>query len=181
MFIKKYWKNLATAAVLSVFLIYLFINVGRETALLGKMLDGYPAMARPAFWPQFMIVGLLITSLLHIYFQAIKKNRPEQKEIEKKESIKVFNSKVVGSIVIVSLYTYLSQYLGFTFSTFLFIFIYMWYLGERKIKRFIYFPILSLLILLFFFWRVMYLSLPKGVGIFSSFSNFIMSIIRYGA
>lgn len=175
MFIKHYWKHLAAAVVLSTGLIYLYIDVGKETALVGKMLEGYPTMARPAFWPQFMIVGLLVTSLLHIFFQARKKDGTELKK-----TIRVFSAKVSISIVIVALYTYLSQYLGFPFSSILFILIYMWYLGERSVKRLIYFPILSVLVLLLFFWRVMYMGLPKGVWIFSTFSNFVMSIIRFG-
>ena len=156
-------------------LIYLYIDVGKETALVGKMLEGYPTMARPAFWPQFMIVGLLVTSLLHIFFQIRKKDGTEQKK-----TISVFNAKVSISIIIVALYTYLSQYLGFAFSSMLFILIYMWYLGERHVKRLICFPIFSVLVLLLFFWRVMYMGLPKGVWIFSTFSNFLISIIRFG-
>ncbi|MHB9096335.1 MAG: tripartite tricarboxylate transporter TctB family protein [Syntrophales bacterium] len=172
------WKDLLWAFLLTMAVVYLYIDVGRETALITATLKGYPAAARPNFWPRVMLAGLLVTGLVKLYLNARKRVDHER---EQESAPRILMPKVIISVVIVGLYCYLSQYLGFAFATIVFTAGYMWFLGMRKLKLLVSFPILSTLVILLVFWRVLYIAVPKGVGIFLTFSNLVMSIVRVGA
>ena len=66
------WKELLWAFILVVVVTYLYIEVGRETELITATLKGYPATARPNFWPRVMLVGLLVTGSLEAASQREK-------------------------------------------------------------------------------------------------------------
>jgi hypothetical protein len=172
------WKELIWAFILMMVVIYLYIEVGKETELITASLRGYVAMSRPDFWPRVMLVGLLVTGLLKLFFTARKSDDRQPKQTLLKL---LLVPKVMISIVIVGMYCYLSQYLGFAFSTMSFTAVYMWFLGMRRLKPLVLFPILSTLVTLVIFWRLLYVGVPKGVGIFLMFSNLIMGAIRFGA
>jgi hypothetical protein len=172
------WKELAWAFILAMIVIYLYIEVGKETDIIKATLRGYPAMTRPNFWPRVMLVGLLVTGLLKLFLTARKSDDREPTQNLFKL---ILVPKVMVSIVIVGLYCYLSQYLGFVFATMAFTAVYMWFLGMRKLKPLVLFPILSTLAVLLIFWRLLYVGVPKGEGIFLMFSNLIMGIVRFGA
>jgi len=172
------WKEWVWAFILAMVVIYLYIEVGKETDLIKATLRGYPAMTRPNFWPRVMLVGLLVTGLLKLFLVARKSDDRQPTQNLRKL---ILVPKVMISIVIVGLYCYLSQYLGFAFSTMAFTAIYMWFLGMRRLKPLVLFPILSTLVVLLVFWRLLYVSVPKGEGIFLMFSNLIMGIVRFGA
>jgi putative tricarboxylic transport membrane protein len=172
------WKELLWAFILVTVVAYLYIEVGSETALITATLKGYPAMARPNFWPRLMLVGLLATGLLKLYVTGRKRAEHQR---EKGSAPRIFIPKVIVSIFTVGLYCYLSQYIGFAFATMVFTGGYMWFLGMREVKMLISFPILSTLVVLLVFWRLLYIAVPKGVGIFLAFSNLLMSIVRVGA
>jgi len=171
------WKELVWAFIFVMVVIYLYIEVGKETELIATTLKGYSAMARPNFWPRVMLVGLLVTGVLKLLLNLRK---PQDHEPEENLLKYLLLPKVMISVVIVGMYCYLSQYLGFVFATMAFTAGYMWFLGMRKVKMLISFPILSTLVILLVFWRVLYIAVPKGEGIFLQFSNLVMSIVRVG-
>ena len=107
--------------------------------------------------------------------------KPDEQKPEESLLRYLLIPKVIISVVIVGLYCYLSQYLGFALSTMVFTAGYMWFLGMRKVKLLISFPIVSTLVILLVFWRVLYIAVPKGEGIFLHFSNLVMAIVRVGA
>ena len=74
------WKELVWAFILVMVVIYLYIEVGKETELVKVTLKDYSAMSRPNFWPQVMLVGLLVTGLLKLFLIARKSDdrQPEQ-------------------------------------------------------------------------------------------------------
>jgi len=171
-------KEIVWACILVVVFIYLYIEAGKESELISATIEGYSAMARPSFWPRVMLVGLLVTSLLKLLLNAKKTS-----EQVLKQSILAYIlvPKAIISIIIIGIYCISSQYLGFPFTTIIFTAVYMWFLGLRKIKIIISFPILITLFVLLFFWRILYIGLPKGEGVFLVFSNFIMSLVRIGS
>lgn len=172
------WKELLWALILVVVVSYLYIEVGRETELITATLKGYPAMARPNFWPRVMLAGLLVTGLLKLLlnFRSPKKDTPEENLLRY-----LLIPKVIVAVVAVGAYCYLSQFLGFALSTMVFTAGYMWFLGMRKVKMLLTFPILSTLVILLIFWRVLYIAVPKGEGVFLTFSNLVMAVVRAGA
>jgi putative tricarboxylic transport membrane protein len=171
------WKELICAFLLTMVVIYLFIEVGKENEIIKATLRGYSAMSRPGFWPRVMLVGLLVTGLLKLFLIPRKSDDRQAKQSLLKL---LLVPKVMMSIAIVGMYCYLSQYLGFAFSTAAFTAVYMRFLGMKKWKLLVLFPICSTFVTLLIFWRLLYVSLPKGEGIFLSFSNLIMGIIRFG-
>ncbi len=109
------WKELFWALILVVIVTSLYIEVGRETELITATLKGYPAAARPNFWPRVMLLGLLVTGLLKLLLNFRK---PEEQKPEEKSLLRhLLLPKVLISVVIVGLYCYLRQYLGFALST----------------------------------------------------------------
>jgi hypothetical protein len=168
---------LVWALIFTTVVIYLFIKVGQETELQTHQLKGYSTMARPTFWPRVLLVGLLGTGLTKMFLSARK---PRDRQSAKNLLKHIALPKVVISVCIVALYCYLSQYLGFAFATMAFIAGYARFMGMRKLTILIPVPILSTLAILLVFWRILYVAVPKGQGIFLAFSNFIMAIVRYG-
>lgn len=172
------WKELVWGVILVFVVTYLYIEVGNETDLITATLKGYPAMARPNFWPRVMLVGLLVTGVLRLLLNLRK---PEENKSEENLLTYLLLPKVMISVAMVGMYCYLSQYLGFALATMAFTAGYMWFLGMRKVKLLISFPILSTLVILLVFWRLLYIAVPKGEGIFLHFSNLVMAIVRVGA
>jgi hypothetical protein len=90
-------------------------------------------------------------------------------------------SRIIIGILLVTAYCYSTQYLGFAFATMLFMGVFMLYLGQKDYRILVGMPIVSVIIILFVFWRILYVSLPKGYGIFLYFSNLILDLVRIGA
>jgi hypothetical protein len=124
-----------------------------------------------------MLIGLLVTGLVKLFLARKSDDRQPKQDLLRR----ILVPKVMISIVIVGMYCYLSKYLGFAFSTMAFTAVYMWFLVMRKLKPLVLFPILSTIVVLLIFWRMLYVGVPKGEGIFLMFSNFIMGIVRFGA
>ena len=139
-------------------------------------------MAKPSFWPRVMLIGLLFCALLKL-FLAVRETDKQQlgKTISEASLIKhIMLPKVILSVCIVTLYCYLSQYLGFAFATIVFAAVYMRFMGMKKLTVLTSVPIISTLCILLVFWRFLYVAVPKGQGVFLTFSNLIMGIIRFG-
>ena len=152
---------------------YLFINVGGNGSL-----TSYAIWSRPEFWPRTVLVGLSLTVFMKLYWP--------QKNYTTTSSVKgfinlLFSSRIILGILIVSVYCFSTEYLGFAFATILFLFIFMQFLGQTNIKYLIIGSSVSVLLILFIFWRLLYVSLPKGFGIFLDFSNLMLTIVRLGA
>lgn len=171
------WKAAVFASILAGVVVYLFIEVGTESEFVAFTLQDSPPMAKPNFWPRVMLVGLLTTSLLKLFLTA-RKSDDQPSKISLTQFI--FVPKVMISVCIITLYCYLSQYLGFAFATIVFTAVYMGFMGMTKLKFLIAIPIISTLSILLVFWRFLYVAVPKGEGIFLKFSNLIMDIIRFG-
>lgn len=151
----------------------LFVSVGGNGNL-----ASYSMWSRPEFWPRVVLIGMAVTIVLKLYWP---KNGETKKERVKDTIAKLVGARIVLGIVIVTAYCFSTQYLGFAFSTMIFLGLFMWYLGQRSIKSLIAMPAVSVLLILFVFWRMLYVSLPKGVGVFLEFSNLILAIVRMGA
>lgn len=166
------YKNIFLSICLAV-IGFLFVDVGGNESL-----STYSVWSRPEFWPRVVLVGMGLTVVMKFYW-------PKKESSSKKTVQDTINTLIKGRILfgifIVYIYCFSTQFLGFAFSTILFLCIFMWYLGQRNIKHLIIMPAVSVLFILFVFWRMLYVSLPKGSGIFLEFSNLILSIVRMGS
>ncbi len=166
------YKNIFLLIYLAV-IGFLFVDVGGNESL-----STYSLWSRPEFWPRVILVGMGVTVVLRLYWP--KKGSSSQKTVRETLSL-LFSRRILLGILVVTLYCFSTQYLGFAFSTMVFLGIFMWYLGQKSVKYLILMPTVSVLFILFVFWRVLYVSLPKGSGIFLDFSNLILTIVRLGA
>lgn len=166
------WKSSIRPAIFVLIVAYLFIDVGS-----GDMFASYTLMSRPEFWPRVMLVGLLITGMLKFL---VSSRLVHSRQTKKNLLRHLLVPKVIISIIIVAIYCYSTQYVGFALGTMIFISAYMWFLGVRKMRPLLLTPIVSTIIILLVFWRFLYVAVPKGYGVFLSFSNFVMAIVRIG-
>ena len=168
--------------ILTIAVVYLFIEVGSESTFIAFTIKDYPTMAKPSFWPRIMLIGLLVSTLLKLFLAVRETDKPQLgKTISETSLIKhILLPKVLISVFIVTLYCYLSQYLGFAFVTMVFAAVYMRFMGMKRLTVLTSVPIISTLCILLVFWRFLYVAVPKGQGIFLTFSNLIMGIIRFG-
>ena len=166
-------ERILGVAIFILVIVYLYIHVGS-----GQMFSSYDVMSRPEFWPRVMLLGLLVTGLLKIL--AATPHSPTRPEKTNWRQHLLVPRALIG-IFIVAAYCYITQYAGFAFATLIFIPIFMWYLGARSPKLLIFTPVISLIAVLLLFWRFLYVAVPKGYGIFLSFSNMLLSLVRIGA
>lgn len=95
-------------------------------------------------------------------------------EIEVKRDYKV----VVRCTIIVILYIALMHFSGFALANFIFMLCFLFFTGERKPLRLALLPLLSTLVFLYMFVKVIYVSLPLGKGFFVDFTVALYRFLR---
>jgi len=124
--------------------------------------------ASPKMWPRGILILLILISLVLIGKLLFEKSeRVAEKE---KQSPKTKWGMMLAGIFILFFYILLMQYLGYILSTFLFTVCAMFMLGNRNKLHLIAVPIMTTAFIFFIFNYAMYISLPKGIGIFRTFS-----------
>lgn len=125
----------------------------------------------PAYWPKFLLICMMVLSFW-VAIDAIRerrKRKPEEVEISKPHSGKTRFFLAVSFIV---LYLILLKLVGFIAITPIFLFSFMYLLGERKKIWMIIVPIGMTILIVYAFTKVMYVPLPRGTGLFLKFSQF---------
>jgi putative tricarboxylic transport membrane protein len=133
----------------------------------------------PDFWPR-MAIGLMAAACLFEIGRVLLGLKTEahgvadaiEKEDEE-EPAKTYPWLLLGGIVLVTIYAFVVDSLGFLLSTFLFLSAFM-YLGRyrRHVMVWSVSAIITLLAALLFM-RFAYVSLPRGVPPFDAFTDFI--------
>ncbi len=121
-------------------------------------------------FPQ-MIIIISFMLLLYITYNYIKNKGKAKKD--------VFNIKDKGfrimliNIVLLAIYIFTMNYIGFILGTFIFIIVAAWSMGYReKVKSLIFSLVLTMSITLVF-GKVFYVALPRGLGLLREISYFI--------
>ena len=136
------------------------------------------ALPDAGVWPRIIAILLIVCSVLALIndLKAYKKSREiPDAEKPKKEDAEGYDPKgrvrMIGSILILGLYSLLGlRYLGFVTSTLLVIPAVMLWLGERKWLRIALLTVIMTFACVFIFCKFMLIPLPRGMGIFRSFS-----------
>lgn len=120
-----------------------------------------------AFWPKFLLGLLFILLCIQILKNITKiKNEGKLSNI----SIKFSKKTLILSLLIIAVYIISIDVLGFILSTFLFQVIFLKILHEKKISIIIFVPTIITIICYILFIKVLFIPLPRGVGIFRMFS-----------
>ena len=124
--------------------------------------------ANPQMWPRGILILLILTSLILIgKFLFLKLGKGPT---EDKEKPKTSWGMMLRGILILFLYIFLLQYLGYIISTLTFTLCAMLMLGNRKKFQLFVVPLVITAFVFIVFHYAMYIPLPKGVGIFRAFS-----------
>jgi putative tricarboxylic transport membrane protein len=124
--------------------------------------------ASPQMWPRLILTLLILTSLGLIAKLLLSK--PPQNTEEKNQIPKTGWGIMLAGILILFLYIFLMEYLGYIISTLLFTFCAMVMLGNRNKLQLFSVPVVITAFIFLLFTYAMYVPLPKGVGIFRDFS-----------
>lgn len=128
------------------------------------------AFVQPATFPQIMICGMFIFTLILLVQSFIKVSRgmsEDDPENEPSASINPFSNKGVAAalfvIILCVLYTYLFNSLGYVIVSALISVIIMIQIGKRDLKIIIPVSILVPLIMWFVFYKLLTVNIPMGV------------------
>ena len=127
--------------------------------------ETYPK-AGPQIWPRSLLILLILTSLILIFklsFAIVE---------EEKQKPKTVWGMMLKGIFILFLYIFSMEYLGYILSTLSFTLLAMLMLGNMKKFQLVIVPLVSTSLIFLLFNYGMFIPLPKGVGIFRTFSLF---------
>ena len=163
---KKYTKafaSLVCSVILLIFEIWAYI----ETTGFRVHKRAY---VQPATFPQIMIDGMLIFTVILLIQSLIKVTRgmkPEDPENELAPSINPFTNKGVAAalfvIILCVLYTLLFDELGYVLVSACVSIIIMWLIGKRDLRIVIPVSVLVPLIMWFIFYKLLTVNIPMGV------------------
>lgn len=155
---------------LLVFFIYCYFYVGATAP------DPVPGQMDGAQWPQIILVLLVIFIGINIFKVIKNKKEGEGYKIEF-NFVKIVKSKLFIGSVLLLVYAYVLDYIGFIFGSISFFMIYSRLLGQKKITKLILSSVICVVILYVLFNTVLGIMLPRGTGIFRNFALFVESIL----
>jgi len=161
--------ELSFNVALLLFFIYCYFYVG------SKAPESVPGMMNGAEWPQILILLLVIFLAINIF--KIAKNKNKSKNIKINFDInKIVKSKLSIGIILLLLYSYALDNIGFIVDSLIFFMLYSRLLGEKRIKVLLISAFVSVTVLYLIFNTALGIMLPRGTGIFRTFALFIESI-----
>lgn len=131
----------------------------------------------PAFWPRVILGCLIVFSLLKgivAFAEGGKGPSPPQVAAEA-ELVERKRWKLIGSILLVLAYAYLTELIGFPLANFLFLLSFMYLGGVRKPFWLVLLPLSGTIVLLYLFVKLVYVPLPRGIG---AFEDLTISLYR---
>lgn len=152
------------------FLVYCFFYIG------GIGHDSAPGILDAAEWPRILL-GLLIV-FIAINMVKVFKNKKEGETFKIDFNLKkIVTSKLFIGSVLLLIYSFSLDYLGFVFSSIIFFIVYSRLLGEKRIKTLVLSSLVSVATLYVLFNSLLGIMLPRGVGAFRNFALFLESLI----
>nr|WP_312577859.1 tripartite tricarboxylate transporter TctB family protein [Sedimentibacter sp.] len=162
--------ELAFNVALLVFFVYCFFYVG------SKAPESVPGTMNGAQWPQILIVLLVIFLAINII--KILQNKKQVENIKINFNLrKILQSKLSIGIILLLLYSYALDYIGFIVNSLIFFVLYSRLLGEKRIRVLLLSAFVSVAILYLIFNTALGIMLPRGTGIFRTFALFIESLL----
>lgn len=159
-------NHLIANGVVFVFFLFMLIHAFRlhEIRRFGEVGSG--------FWPLLVLSSAVILSLvLWMKEWRLKRGerveRLEEKEVPSGEG----RLKVFLSILCLLFYVMVMPFIGFILSTLLFIFPFIFILGERRKWILVLSPLLVTGLIVLVFGKFIAMPLPKGMGFFAAFSR----------
>jgi putative tricarboxylic transport membrane protein len=162
--VKERLRLVAPYAALAAGAAYLYHDTARFASL------GRPGQLGPDFWPRAVLILLLVVCAIQIGRRLLESPGADA-EGERDWRL------LAGGIGLTILYVPGIAYLGFFLATALFLAAFMWVGRFRRPKIVAAASVLGSLTFVFVFMKVVYVSLPLGVGPFRTLSAWIMAAL----
>jgi putative tricarboxylic transport membrane protein len=144
---------------------------------LSSRIEEIPGQPGPAFWPRVILILLMISCGIKAF--EVLFSRPRDSEAGDRDRLPAVNypklAALIGSVIGV---VAAMPLIGFLFSNFLFLLLFMWIAGLRKKLTLFLTSALGTLFLLFLFVKVVYLPLPKGGWFFDDLTIWIYRVLH---
>lgn len=128
----------------------------------------------PAFWPKTILFGIIVLSGFLFLKNVIVRLRLRGNKFGRGEVAVLEKEGTKGLIVAIGLsiiYGFSVPYGGFLFSILLFQVLFLLILKVKKVLVLVLFPLSLTVTLYIIFIKVLYIPLPRGMGIFLTFSR----------
>lgn len=143
----------------------LVVGFGLVAVTVPYLVEAYNYQGLAGLMPKILGYGMLILSAVMIMqgFGILK-------YFDKKQSTVTGSRLIIGLAILIASYVYIKsmEYVGFVVSTSVFLFLFMFALGEKKLVRNAVISIIASVLIMLLFTRVMYVPFPQG----SMFSRF---------
>jgi uncharacterized membrane protein len=124
------------------------------------------------FWPRILIFGVFVFNLVDLFIKSkiIKKNKKKTINADKENLL--YEKQLYGIIILISIYIFGLSYIGFLLASLFFQWTFLWILEYRKKLKLIFIPIVVTFLIYVIFIKIVYVPLPRGIGIFREISLF---------
>lgn len=160
-----------------------FLGVAVFVFLLARDIENpQPGQLSPGFWPQVLSAGIGIFSVVRLGDTLLMRKRPVAQAASNEEDVsdvdegEVRLSRTALAVALVVGYVFGTIFLGFFLSTALFLIAFIYLGGQRK-WYVIPLGILGSLAFVVAFLKVVYVSVPIGVGVFGQFSSIVYRLL----
>ncbi|MBA7524229.1 hypothetical protein ES705_16366 [subsurface metagenome] len=116
------------------------------------------------FWPRILIFGIFVFNLVDLFIKS--------RIIEKNKENLLYKKQLYLIIMLISIYIFGLSYVGFLLATLFFQWTFLWILEYRKKLKLIFVPIVVTFLIYIIFIKIIYVPLPRGIGIFREISSF---------
>ena len=147
--------------------LYLFF----ETKTFGNV-DVYGSKLGPGFWPRLILVSMMALSAGLAYNtirDVLKGKIPEFDKIKFSSA----NLRFIAAVTLIAVYLGLLPVIGFLVSTPVMMIAFMYLLGEKSKTWIFSVPFVLTLGIVLVFTKLMYVPLPRGMGIFLKISHLL--------
>lgn len=118
----------------------------------------------PEMWPIIVLGAIIILSALQVFLSAFGGK-------ESSISFENLTAQVLLAMGLLGAYIYSFEYIGFLIATLLFQWIFIALINQYRNKRYVFAPIVVTVLIFILFVKVMYVPLPRGMGLFRAFSS----------
>lgn len=135
-----------------------------------------PGQLGPGFWPQLLCAGIIVCALVRVAQKLHARAEPVSGAAKGEEEDHFMWRRLALALVLVVGYVFGTVLLGYILATTLFFVAFVWLGGQRRW----YVAPLGLavsLVFAFVFLKVVYVSLPSGVGVFDQLSVLLYRLI----
>ena len=173
---------------------YIIVLVISSGLLIQASQIGGTASARhligPAFWPQLILALTICVCVFEIIFrwffgmegvggllsQVTHEMEKTEGSVEDAPAEHHFG-RLLSGVILTLAYVWLMPTLGFTIASLLYIGLFIWLGGYRRLVVVANVSLLGTLALVFIFMKIVYVSLPLGTGIFETFSVALLQLL----